>query len=224
MAAALCYTWWRPNVSVTGQVSRVSMFAALLLAQKNSYLTLLLGLPFNRALLYHKLAGYLTVITGLLHAVAYFEVQKSSDSSTTTKQPFLKELFGSNSMNTSGTMMLVFVVGLMVTSLPWIRKVVFQVFYLLHLLMLVGIVVGSLFYTGYVVPLLVFCTFGMDMLLRKLFMARYRYPRQVTLRIVSDSVVQLELPKVSGFDFNPGQYGTYDLCLLVSYIETATKR
>ena len=216
LAMAVYYTWWNPSVSITGQISRAFVFAALLLAQKNSYLTLLLGLPFYRAIPYHKLAGYLAVLTGLLHTWAHFQVNYHSPQHSSSSSSIIHELLQSNSMNTSGTMMLVVVVGLMVTSLPWIRKVVFQVFYLLHLLMLVGIVVASLFHTGYVVPLFVFCTFGMDMLLRKLFMARYRYPRQVTLRIVSDSVVQLEFPKVAGFDFNPGQYGTYDTCVLVA--------
>jgi len=55
------------------------------------------------------------------------------------------------------------------------------------------------------VPLIVFGTTGVDLIIRKLIMP-YRYPSEATLRIISESVVEISFPKVKNFDYNPSQY------------------
>jgi len=111
-----------------------------------------------------------------------------------------------NTMNTSGTFMTVMVCGIIITSLPYFRRRVFEFFYYLHIVFVSGIVLGALFHTGILVPLLATSTWGVDLFLRSIIMARHRYPRKANIRVLSDTVVELSFPKVHGFDYNPGQY------------------
>ncbi|KAL7577774.1 hypothetical protein ACA910_010531 [Epithemia clementina (nom. ined.)] len=109
-------------------------------------------------------------------------------------------------MNTSGTVILAFTVCIFLTSLPTIRRKFFEIFYFIHLIFLLGIIGGTAVHTGFMVPILVAGTTGLDLFIRKIIMARYMYPRKATLNIVSETVVQISFPKVAGFDYNPGQY------------------
>ncbi|KAL7575529.1 hypothetical protein ACA910_020110 [Epithemia clementina (nom. ined.)] len=74
------------------------------------------------------------------------------------------------------------------------------------MVLLFGILAGTAVHTGFMVPLILVCTTGLDLIIRKIVMARHRYPRKATLHIISDTVVQVSFPKVAGFDYNPGQY------------------
>ena len=243
----------QPTVSGTGKAARLAVAAALLFGQKNSYITMVLGIPFDRAVTYHKISGYVAVITGLMHTASYFLVQEddlsegdllSAPNSATTSNTgggrgqggrgngsrgggpshrgqqgaFLQEITDESSpverlselfegsMNTSGTFILLCIILMLLTSIPVIRRKMFEVFYFVHMTLLVGIIVGTAFHTGWMVPLFVFLTTGVDMIIRKIYMARFRYPREASLKIVSESVVEISFPKVKGFDFNPGQY------------------
>ena len=200
----LYQTWIVPSLLGTGRMARLSVFASLLFAQKNSYITFLVGIPFDRAVTYHKVSGYVAVITGLLHGLMYL-----TDSTTNVAKidgNRIHELV-QGPMNTSGTMILLFMLGMYFTSLPIVRRKLFEVFYLVHIVLLVGIIGATAVHTGYMVPLVVTATTGFDYLIRKVAMAQFRYPKNATLKIISDSVVEVSFPKVAGFDYNPGQYG-----------------
>ena len=231
-----------PSVSGTGKAARLSVVAALLFAQKNSYLTMVLGIPFDRAVAYHKMSGYVTVITGIMHAVAYYlddenhkdsnpttteekgsggqignifnENPEGSSNSTTSDESVGSEGFSienrlselvQDSMNISGTVILGSIMLIFLSSLPWVRTKLFEVFYFIHLTLLMGIIGGTAVHTGFMVPLLVFLITGIDFIIRKLLMP-YRYPKEATLRVISESLVEIKFPKVKGFDYNPGQY------------------
>ena len=243
----------QPTVSGTGKAARLAVAAALLFGQKNSYITMVLGIPFDRAVTYHKISGYVAVITGLMHTASYFLVQEddlsegdllSAPNSATTSNTgggrgqggrgngsrgggpshrgqqgaFLQEITDESSpverlselfegsMNTSGTFILLCIILMLLTSIPVIRRKMFEVFYFVHMTLLVGIIVVTAFHTGWMVPLFVFLTTGVDMIIRKIYMARFRYPREASLKIVSESVVEVTFPKIEGFDYNPGQY------------------
>lgn len=193
----LIHTFLFPDVIATGKVSRGAVVTALLFGQKNSYVTMIFGLPFDRAVELHKLSGYTAVATGICHGIAYFmKYPKKSWLSQSVE----------DQMNTSGTVILAFLVLLFVTSLPSIRRKLFEVFYFLHLFCLIGVVGGTAFHTGVMVPLLVFGTSGLDFVIRKVYMERMRYPRKARIQVVSETVVEVSLPKTKGFDYNPGQY------------------
>ena len=53
-------------------------------------------------------------------------------------------------------------------------------------------------------------------------MARFRYPREASIIQLTDTVVELRIPKSKGFDYNPGQvseafFGRLLFRLLTSY-------
>ena len=199
----LLYTLFLPSVKLTGQIARAAIIAALALAQRNSVITLLIGMPIDRAIFYHKITGKLAFFTGLMHTMSYFLDPKMPHYSS--RWDAVLSLV-ENRMNTSGTYMMYGLLGIAVTSMPYIRRNLFEVFYYLHAFFVVGITVGAFFHTGILVPCLAALTWGVDLVIRKVVMAGVRYPMQGRIKVISDTVVELSFPKVRGFDFNPGQY------------------
>ncbi|KAL7570213.1 hypothetical protein ACA910_020640 [Epithemia clementina (nom. ined.)] len=225
-AVCLYQTFIVPSIVGTGKAARLAVVAALLFAQKNSYITMILGLPFDRAVLYHKLFGQMATFTGILHAITYLWQQqqhtvkdisfshKSRSHSASNNYSYARDAIESiwskdlakDSMTTSGTLILLFMLGMYLTSIPIIRKSFFEVFYFIHMILLLCIVGGTAAHTGLMVPLIVAGTTGLDLFMRKIVMARYKYPRKANLKIISETVLQVDFPKVEGFDYNPGQY------------------
>ena len=197
-------TFIEPSCPGTGRLARLSVLAALLFAQKNSYITFLLGIPFDRAVTYHKVSGYVAVVTGMLHGYTYLADSRTNVSKIDGNR---FHEFVQGPMNTSGTMILLFILGMYFTALPIVRRKLFEFFLIVHLILLVGIIGATAVHTGYMVPLMVAGTTGVDYFIRKVIMARCLYPKKATLKIISESVVQVSFPKVASFDYNPGQYG-----------------
>lgn len=103
--------------------------------------------------------------------------------------------------------MLVVVLTIMVASAqPFVRNRVFELFYLVHIVCALGMIICAFFHTGLLVPLLGGLLWGLDLAIRKVYMPFFRYPRKAKLQIISDTVVEMSFPKQQGFDFNPGQY------------------
>ena len=200
------HTWVVPSCSASGELSRLSVAAALLFAQKNSYITMVLGVPFDRAVAYHKASGYIAVGTGLLHTVTILLDSTQKDKMVDVDRRGFHELI-KGPMNLSGTLILACIIGLFITALPVIRRRFFEFFYYTHLLLLLGIVAGTAVHTGFIVPVIVTGTTGFDFFIRKVLMARFMYPQKATLKVISDSVVEVSFPKVAGFEYNPGQFG-----------------
>ncbi|KAI2501563.1 FAD-binding domain [Fragilaria crotonensis] len=207
------YSFIHPSVSVSGHASRVPLIFAFVTAMRNSPLTMLLGIPFERAIWYHKLSARLAYVNGLMHTYVSF-VHPDPEGAEALPPPTSLEgsdpdfglfLF-SDTVNSGGTMLLVFMTLMMVTALPFVRRRVFEVFYYLHVLFVVSMVVCAFFHTGVLVPTLVALTWGVDLVIRKVYMACIRYPRKASVRIISDTVVEVCFPKIDGFDYNPGQY------------------
>jgi hypothetical protein len=53
--------------------------AALLFGQENIFITMVIGVLFDQAVVYHKISGYVALITGILHTSAYFMVTGHDD-------------------------------------------------------------------------------------------------------------------------------------------------
>lgn len=202
LCCGIIYSSISPSVSVTGKVARFVLIAAFVLAQRNSLVTLLVGMPVDRALFYHKLAGRLGGLTGLLHTLAFFIDPKFT---AIHKIDFFGGAF-TGQVNTSGTIMMLLITGIVITSLPMVRKATFETFYYLHFVFVGGLVVGTFFHTGILVPTLAFLTWGVDFGIRKVLMAWTINPRKATLKLISDTVVQVSFRKTEAFSYNPGQY------------------
>jgi predicted ferric reductase len=191
-----------PSVAVSGKTARLALIAAFLLAQRNSLVTFLLGMPVDRALHYHKLAGKLGGVTGILHTIAFFLDPKF-------RQIHKGDKYGgafTGIINISGCAMLAILLGITISSLPFVRRKLFEAFYYLHFIFGVGLIVGAFFHSGKLLPVLVLLTWGTDLFIRKIYMAWIRNPKEATLSIVSDTVIEVQFPKTSSFSFNPGQY------------------
>ena len=217
---AILYTWVYPSVSVTGHIARTALIACFGFAQRNSIITLLIGMPIDRTLFYHKLSGRVAFAATIGHAWAFYadpHFQSHFQGQSPTLKSKLQSTFDGQ-VNESVFFMMLFVFGIVLTSLPYFRRKMFEVFYYIHILCVIGVVIGALFHTGILVPCLVAATWGVDLFLRSIVMARFRYPKKATLRILSDTVVELSFPKVKGFDYNPGQYIYISLPEL-SYLE-----
>lgn len=202
--AAVFYTFYAPSVTKTGHVARTALIGCFVFAQRNSAITLLFGMPVDRTLFYHKLSARVALIGTVGHAWAFFidpKYQKGK-SSLSAKLATAFE----NSLHTSGSMMSLMMLGIMLAALPVVRRRLFELFHYIHVTLVFGVVCGALFHTGVLLPIFVLLTWGVDVFLRSVVMARTRYPRNAKLRIMSSTVVELSFPKAQGFDYNPGQY------------------
>jgi predicted ferric reductase len=191
-----------PSISGTGKVARSALISAMVLAQRNSLVTLLIGMPVDRAIVYHKLAGKLAGIAGLLHTAAFF------------LDPAFSRVYGydmlvvafTGQINTSGSVMMLLLAGICLSSQKKVRRCLFETFYYLHFVFIVGLVVGAFFHSGILVPSLTLVTWGSDLFIRKVFMARLQNPKVAHLTVISETVVQVSFPKTDEFAYNPGQY------------------
>jgi predicted ferric reductase len=200
-----------PSPSITGQVSRLPLIFCFATAMRNSFLSFLLGMPFSKALWYHKLAGRIAFINGIFHTyVCYFYPDdgistKAPPSGKYTNVKFAPYLIY-DTENISGTAILALVTGILIASIPYIRHKLFELFYYIHVVFAACMAGCSFYHSGKLVPILVTATWGFDLIMRKVIMAATRYPKKAQSRIISSSVVELRFPKTTGFDFNPGQY------------------
>jgi len=190
-----------PNVSISGQTSRSPLIFTFVTATKNNILTFFFGIPVERAIMYHKLAARISYLNGLLHTFVAFRYPEDMES----KDNFFQFLF-QDQVNSGGTMLILFMSGIIVTALPCVRRKFFEIFYYIHVVFSGVLMVCAFYHTGILVPILGSLTWGLDLVIRKLYMPFVRYPRKGSLEIISESVVELSFPKQDGFDFNPGQY------------------
>jgi hypothetical protein len=77
-----------PSVTNSGLVARLPLAICFLTANHNSFLTLLLGIPFERALKYHKASGYCAFINGIFHTYVVFAVDVADDGPANGKYCF----------------------------------------------------------------------------------------------------------------------------------------
>eukprot|EP00541_Cyclophora_tenuis_P000342 CAMPEP_0116574856 /NCGR_PEP_ID=MMETSP0397-20121206/19632_1 /TAXON_ID=216820 /ORGANISM="Cyclophora tenuis, Strain ECT3854" /LENGTH=560 /DNA_ID=CAMNT_0004103679 /DNA_START=75 /DNA_END=1757 /DNA_ORIENTATION=- len=211
--AGMAYTFVYPSTRITGQTSRTPLIFAFGTAVHNSFITLLLGMPFERAIWYHKFAARIAYVNGLFHTyVAFYHpsvIGRDSIAETLSflgATPNLPRFLFADQVNSAGTLMVLFMTIIMITALPWFRRKMFEVFYYIHMVMAAAVTAGAFFHTGILVPILVGLTWGVDLLIRRIIMATCRYPKVANIRIISDSVVEVCFPKTDGFDYNPGQY------------------
>jgi Ferric reductase like transmembrane component/FAD-binding domain len=199
------YAFLFPSVHVTGRLSRYTLIAALMFSQRNSFITLFLGIPVDRKIFYHKLAGRVAGVTGMLHTVAYGFDPRYHSNDTSSLHGTVHDMF-INSINASGTIMAMTLVAMIISSIGPIRRRMFEVFYYLHLVFVVVFVVCTYFHTGWMVPSVAMATIGLDWFVRSIIMARWLYPKNATIKIMTETVVELTFPRTDNFQYNPGQY------------------
>lgn len=190
-----------PSVSDSGMIARLPLIMCFLTASHNSLLTFLVGIPFERAIKYHKISGYLAFLNGIFHTiVAWIAHKQNADNKEVLK-------FASDGqVNLSGSLLLCIIFSMVVTASPYVRRKAFEVFYYFHIFFATAMMGCAFYHSGILVPILASLLWGGDFLFRKLYMARFRYPRTASIIQLTDTVVEVRIPKTKGFDYNPGQY------------------
>lgn len=200
--ASTVYTFAIPSTSATGHCCRIPLIFCFLTAMKNSFVTFLLGIPFDRTLFYHKLSGRIAFVNSILHMMVAFLHPRD----VSTEGIHFLAYLGLDTVNTAGTMLLIFMASLLVTSTPIVRQKAYEIFYYLHVLYAAAMIGCAFYHSGVIVPILGSICWCTDVIVRKGIMAFARYPKEATIRILSESVVEIRFPKCQGFDYNPGQY------------------
>ena len=189
------------SVVKSGQASRAPLIICFLTANHNSLLTLILGIPFERAIKYHKISGYVAFLNGIFHTFAAWEVHYRTEGQNSN----IKSVLSGSTVNTSGTMILCTICSMLITAFPYVRRKAFEVFYYLHILFAMLMIGCAFYHSGVLVPVVASFLWGGDILMRKVYMAHYRYPRTASISQLTDTVVQVSFLKTAGFDYNPGQ-------------------
>ena len=158
------------SVSLSDQVSRLPLALCFITASHNSVLGFVLGIPFDRALRYHKTCGYIAFLNGLMHTACVFLESKHSND------------FFADNPNASGTCLLLMIAAATITSMPVVRQKAFEIFYYSHLLFVASMVICAFYHSGLAIVLIAAIVWFGDLFIRKIFMAKYLYPNRAVIR------------------------------------------
>jgi predicted ferric reductase len=202
-----------PNVFLSGHMARLPLAIAIVTASRNSIVTFLFGFPFERCIFYHKLAARLAFINGIFHTfVCYVNPFPGAIHGLPSEHTFQGEspnffLFAFDGrINIAGSCIFLLMFGIIITSLPIVRRRLFEVFQFLHVLFVLGMVCCAFFHSGGFVVILASISYGGDLLIRKVLMAYMLYPHKAYLRKLTESVLEISFPKTKSVNYNPGQY------------------
>ncbi|ETP23994.1 hypothetical protein F441_02952 [Phytophthora nicotianae CJ01A1] len=214
------------DVTMSGMPPTFTMFLVFgLVVRNNSLLLTLTGIPFERALFYHKLFAYATIILTALHAYSY---RLSNDDG--------EEEYKDSKVIT-GAIAFVAMIFMYLLSLNKIRRRFFEFFLRVHWVLFIVVIVAAVAHGAF------FALFGIlpwfiDMLYRLIFRARtYNRgssktdkvsagivaPEQVTVHALSGDITRIQFPRVrkdtgEALEYEAGQYAF--ICIpAISYLE-----
>ncbi|ETN14624.1 hypothetical protein PPTG_07628 [Phytophthora nicotianae INRA-310] len=214
------------DVKMSGMPPTFTMFLVFgLVVRNNSLLLTLTGIPFERALFYHKLFAYATIILTALHAFSY---RLSNDDG--------EEEYKDSKVIT-GAIAFVAMIFMYLLSLNKIRRRFFEFFLRVHWVLFIVVIVAAVAHGAF------FALFGIlpwfiDMLYRLIFRARtYNRgssktdkvsagivaPEQVTVHALSGDITRIQFPRVrkdtgEALEYEAGQYAF--ICIpAISYLE-----
>jgi hypothetical protein len=118
----------------TGNSVVVAALLTYSLACHNSLWTLLIGIPFERALAYHRFTGVLTVGLGIWHAITAYVGTRTPDYLTRYRFSILDTGWACE-----GPMIL-----LGILSLPYVRRNFFELFYRMHVPLAMTAAIGGI--------------------------------------------------------------------------------
>jgi hypothetical protein len=100
---------------------------------------------------------------------------------------------------------MVIIFSMIITSLPTIRRLIFELFFYLHIVFAIAMIVCAFYHSGLFVVILATSLWGGDFFIRRVIMT-CRYPRKATISRLTDTVIQVSIPKTKNLDYNSGQY------------------
>jgi Ferric reductase like transmembrane component len=170
----------------SGEVALAPIALAFATASHNSLLTLLLGLPFERQLFWHKLFAILAVVSGFVHAIA-------------AEGPLPCCLDNPTGTKGSGWWMELCMAALCLSFIPQLRRHLFEVFYRFHWVLFIALLVFALFHEGTTLIFVGVFFWGVDVAIRLLWQAALIHGHKAELVCFPADVVRIYLPKVCPF-------------------------
>jgi predicted ferric reductase len=174
------------DVEGSGYVATIPMALAFAFAARNSIWTFLFGISFERALFYHKLCAWSSLVCGCIHG--YYGVKDE----------------GMGDEDSLTGIVLVAAFGLLIaSSINIIRRRLFEVFYYLHWVFFIIVILMGFAHGA--------STFGVGLLLwlvdvgYRIYLAGCRNTKKVSIIQMPSNVVRISFPK-DNFTYKGGQY------------------
>lgn len=157
-----------------GGPAQIAMGLAFVLSVRNNSLLLALtGLSFERAILYHKLFGFVAFVTSSMHGLSYLlkhhQVYGSAGVARNVTQDDLDDASGSAAV--SGAVAYFPLAALFLLSFSFIRRRFFDFFLRMHWVLFIAIIVGSLLH-NITLAYLGAAIWGVDALYRLVYLPR----------------------------------------------------
>jgi NAD(P)H-flavin reductase len=188
------------GVEGSGKATTFWMALAFLTATRNSPLTFLVGIPFERQLFWHKLFAYASIGMGLYHGIT------AGDGDDRRRRLTGRRLDDDEGTATTGWVAQAALIGLGLTSLPPVRRLAFEFFYRMHWILIFLAAAYSILHhaRGFLPGMIVWLV---DVGIRAILLAHC--PLQTSLRVnhLGSGVVKLSWPNshlLTGY--KAGQY------------------
>jgi len=191
-AAAGILSW--NSQGSTGSIAEFAFAVAFLLPMRNSVWAFVLGLPFERAIFWHNVASLITLALSLEHGLNYYI---GDDPSQRNPNPYqVYQVF-------TGWLIFAFLGAIVLTSITPIRRKLWEVWHVLHWVLLISIAIACIYHNSAVVTVV-----GVGIVIHyivRLAVARFHNSVDATADALPGDVVRLTLPG-DQFDYLGGQY------------------
>ena len=196
-----------PNVKNSGKMSAYAIYATFLTANKaNSLFAFLLGIPFERMIPYHRCTSIVAVVLGIFHTYAAFFNYGAASHSNIGKDPNLAAFLFELKINATGSILLLSMTALVVSSLfPIIRRYYFDIWLWGHFILAIAVVIYSVLHRIKAV-LFVAVWWALDLTFRYIVMAGCKYRVKADLLPLRNDIVEVSFVKPPGFHYKPGQF------------------
>ncbi|OWZ08778.1 hypothetical protein PHMEG_00018622 [Phytophthora megakarya] len=212
LAASVVFTN-EHDVKMSGMPPTFTMLLVFVMAVRNNSLLLTLtGIPFERALFYHKLFAYATIILTALHAFSYRLADDDGDEEN------------QDSKVLTGAIAFVAMILMYFLSLNKIRRRFFEFFVRMHWILFIIVIVAAVAHGAFFAVLGILPWF-IDMLYRLVFRSR-TYSKgkkgstskmgvvardQVSIHALPGNITRIQFPRVrkdtgESFEHEAGQY------------------
>jgi len=198
------------SVEDSGSVAVLPLIAVFVLAARNSPLAFLIGIPFERAIFYHKLFAHLVMFLGTMHGLAAWKFggcekgHRRGNPARTCVDTWDGRSMMSDGDAITGIIFYSMMMAMVLLSNQRIRRVIFELFMYSHWLFIIGAVISGILHDA-ATMMIGFAIFTADCIFRYVYQAAYRHPQQVQAVAIGD-VVRLSFPKGEAFGYMGGQY------------------
>ncbi|KAL3907491.1 MAG: hypothetical protein SGILL_008852, partial [Bacillariaceae sp.] len=209
------------DVSGSGGMAALALVGTFLTASKaNSLFLFFLGIPFERMIHYHGMFAILSVLLGCFHGYVAYSYKAETQEEQAAYSPHAE--WGSDpdigrflffpqegyvgQINQAGTILTICMSLLLVTSMiEVLRRKFFDLWLATHIVASVGVIVFSVMHKSNTI-LVVALWWLIDLSIRYVYKSMLLFPKQATLQLVQEDVVQVTFSKPSKLNYTAGQY------------------